>query len=225
MNSKLITDVGNIFKISSEDIKILKNNSIIKPFIEKDGKHLSKDGFKLLSIFNEKCLSIEHFNALLEGFSKYNDLRKVNFYEYEYKNCEDKYQKFNINFPKKAFLHLTGVKYCGSASKFYEKLKQRKLHRIDVFYPDITNKSLVEKKLSVIRCLPELIDLNKVRVSENCKYLNLESEILIRSNRNTIGLSLKMIKEHYYIPQSLLNLHGNKGEQDSFKITKIEKKR
>ena len=153
----------------------------------------------------QNFLNNSAFNKLQEGFQKYDELflGKIVTYQYIKNNCNN---HISIVFRKQNFKHLSGccLKNNQSANSFYNKLKENRVKREDIYYQS----DFAKAKLQILPCLDLLLTPN-VQVIESNHSINLQFDNMVKSNRQIIGLAYISDSGTYSKPVSLLNMRIN----------------
>lgn len=138
---------------------------------------------------------------------------------YEYKDKNSAQQEIVIEFRKSNLMHLLGVEYKEpknsryTAGSFWASLAKRKLNlkllnfTNDPMQSGMTTPVFFGLKMQALQSVNDLISL-KVRVSENRDLPQVWLDIMVRSNRRTIGLGLQFDNDaNVYRVISTLNMH------------------
>lgn len=164
-----------------------------------------------------KSLDDSDFRKLLAGIDIYD--RYFADYEYTYFYLvNNQVKQFTVRFSKNNFLHLSGVKYAGSASNFYYQLLTRHIKQNDLYYRE---DGYTKPKLAVIGNLEQLFSSN-VRVSERGIFVKFKFDHLIRTNRKILAVACQL-HHKIFVPVSLLNLHRKKLTVNTYEVIKIKR--
>lgn len=108
--------------------------------------------------------------------------------------------EFEVSFFDRNFLHLTGVRYKGSASRFFYSCLERKLSERDLIIPDNGTTKL---KLEV---LPSLLNKNlsaNMTGAFNGNRVNLYTEKLVGGTKACVGFLIDE-ESGVYVPNTIL---------------------
>lgn len=164
-----------------------------------------------------KHLNDSDFRKLLTGIDIYDRY----FADYEYTYCylvNNQEKQFTVRFNKNNFLHLSGVKYAGSASSFYYQLLTRHIKQNDLYYRE---DGYTKPKLDIIGNLEQLFSGN-VRVSERGIFVKFKFDHLIRTNREILAVACQLHR-NIFVPVSLLNLRRKRLTVHTYEAIKIKR--
>ncbi|WP_407574830.1 PBECR4 domain-containing protein [Streptococcus uberis] len=126
------------------------------------------------------------------------------------------FQKISVYFSASNFMHLCGVKYEKNSHSFFDDCLNSNI-MIDKIM--IKKDGTTFQKLQVLTSVSELLG-EHVYLTEGCRYLYLEFDYSLRTNKQILALTLKNDFEKV-VPQSLLNLKQKNSFPKGEKVIKI----
>lgn len=161
--------------------------------------------------FNEKLKLQRYFEQLHLAalFVKQHFIGKSMIYETNSEIVEVRFSSTN-------FMHLCGIQYTESAAQFFEACLNR---HVVVDKIKIKGDGTTFQKLQLLSSIGELLGAY-VRLTGSGKYLYLEFDYALRTNKQILALTLKDTSRKI-VPQSLLDLKRKNVFPKGEKVVKI----
>lgn len=176
----------------------------------REGKIMNEQKYRLPN-FNEKLKLQRYFEQLHSAalFVKQHFIGKSMIYETESEIVEVRFSSTN-------FMHLCGIHYTEGAAQFFEACLN---HHVVVDKIKIKDDGTTFQKLQLLPSIAELLG-DYVCLTGSGKYLYLEFDYALRTNKQILALTLKDTSRKI-VPQSLLYLKRKNVFPKGEKVVKI----